>query len=91
MASRELTLGIVLALVGAVTLVYRYKGQNGRLVQIIRRDGGVHYLSLLGWSCQHPRMFHVIHNSQHATNSPQDGHRHHLDSYSHVGMLQWTP
>jgi hypothetical protein len=38
----------VLALLGIVTLVIRYKGQDGRLIQVIRRDGGLHYLSLLG-------------------------------------------
>ena len=42
----------MLALLGVVTLVVRYKGQGGRLVQTIRRDGGVHYLSLIGQSCR---------------------------------------
>ncbi|TEB27475.1 hypothetical protein FA13DRAFT_1816390 [Coprinellus micaceus] len=37
----------LLALLGIVTLVIRYKGQDGRLIQVIRRDGGLHYLSLL--------------------------------------------
>jgi hypothetical protein len=41
----------VLALLGIVTLVTRYKGQGNRLVQVIRRDGGLHYLLLIGWSC----------------------------------------
>ncbi|TEB28590.1 hypothetical protein FA13DRAFT_1735433 [Coprinellus micaceus] len=37
----------LLALLGVFALVVRYKGQGGRLVQVIRRDGGLHYLSLL--------------------------------------------
>ncbi|TEB28638.1 hypothetical protein FA13DRAFT_775290 [Coprinellus micaceus] len=37
----------LLMLVGAVTLIVRYKGSGGHLIQVIRRDGGVHYLSLL--------------------------------------------
>ncbi|TEB28620.1 hypothetical protein FA13DRAFT_1815723 [Coprinellus micaceus] len=36
-----------LAVLGVVTIVVRYKGQGGRLVQVISRDGGLHYLSLL--------------------------------------------
>jgi hypothetical protein len=35
-----------------MTLVARYKGQGGVLVQVICRDGGLHYLSLLGECCQ---------------------------------------
>ena len=41
----------VLALLGVVTLITRYRGQGGGVVQVIRRDGGIHYLSLLG---KHP-------------------------------------
>ncbi|TEB21346.1 hypothetical protein FA13DRAFT_1800006 [Coprinellus micaceus] len=37
----------ILALLGIVTLVTRYRGKGGRLVQVIRRDGRIHYLSLL--------------------------------------------
>ena len=37
---------------GVITLAVRYKGQSGRLIQVIRRDGGVYYLSLLGMPCQ---------------------------------------
>jgi hypothetical protein len=43
---------VVLALLGVATLVIRYNGQGGRLVQVIRRDGGRHYISLLGWARQ---------------------------------------
>jgi hypothetical protein len=39
---------IVLAILGIATLIVRYKGTGSRLLQVIRRDGGVHYLSLLG-------------------------------------------
>jgi hypothetical protein len=37
---------------GVITLAVRYRGQGGRLIQVLRRDGGVYYLSLLGmlWS-----------------------------------------
>ncbi|TEB28585.1 hypothetical protein FA13DRAFT_1735423 [Coprinellus micaceus] len=38
---------ILLALLGVATLVIRYNGQGGRLVQVIRRDGGRHYISQL--------------------------------------------
>ncbi|TEB28622.1 hypothetical protein FA13DRAFT_1815724 [Coprinellus micaceus] len=38
---------IVLSLLGVMTFVARYKGQGSRLVQVIRRDGGINYLSLL--------------------------------------------
>ncbi|TEB28599.1 hypothetical protein FA13DRAFT_1793780 [Coprinellus micaceus] len=37
----------VLALLGVVTVVIRYRGQGGRLFRVISWDGGVHYLSLL--------------------------------------------
>ncbi|TEB28588.1 hypothetical protein FA13DRAFT_1735429 [Coprinellus micaceus] len=37
----------LLAMLGIMTLVARYKGQGGVLVQVIRRDGGLNYLSLL--------------------------------------------
>ncbi|TEB11406.1 hypothetical protein FA13DRAFT_1823768 [Coprinellus micaceus] len=36
-----------LALLGIVTLVARYKGQGSHLLQVIRRDGGIHFLSLV--------------------------------------------
>ncbi|TEB28625.1 hypothetical protein FA13DRAFT_774479 [Coprinellus micaceus] len=38
----------LLALLGALTLAIRYRGQRGGLVNVICRDGGSHYLSLLG-------------------------------------------
>ncbi|KAJ3516851.1 hypothetical protein NMY22_g14109 [Coprinellus aureogranulatus] len=37
---------VCLLLLAIVTLVLRYRGQNGRLVQIIRRDGGLYYIAL---------------------------------------------
>ncbi|TEB28578.1 hypothetical protein FA13DRAFT_1815710 [Coprinellus micaceus] len=37
----------ILALVGVATLRSRYKGTRGSLLRVIRRDGGIHYLSLL--------------------------------------------
>ncbi|TEB28641.1 hypothetical protein FA13DRAFT_1793808 [Coprinellus micaceus] len=38
---------ILLFGLGALTLVVRYKGQGGRLLRVLRRDGGIHYMSLL--------------------------------------------
>ena len=38
----------VLALLGIVALVTRYRRRGNRLVQVVRRDGGLHYLTLLG-------------------------------------------
>jgi hypothetical protein len=38
----------VLALLGVVTLIVRYRGQSGGVIQCLRRDGGMHYLTLLG-------------------------------------------
>ncbi|TEB28628.1 hypothetical protein FA13DRAFT_774572 [Coprinellus micaceus] len=37
----------LLSLMGVITLAVRYRGQGGRLIQVLRRDGGVYYLSLL--------------------------------------------
>lgn len=37
-------------MLGVVTFVVRYKGQGSQLVRVIRRDAGLYYLSLLGWS-----------------------------------------
>ncbi|TEB21339.1 hypothetical protein FA13DRAFT_1799994 [Coprinellus micaceus] len=37
----------VLALLGIFALVTRYRGHSGDLVKVIRRDSGLHYLSLL--------------------------------------------
>lgn len=41
---------VVLALLGVVTVIVRYRGQGGRLVRVISWDGGAHYMSLLGES-----------------------------------------
>ncbi|KAJ3538435.1 hypothetical protein NMY22_g5170 [Coprinellus aureogranulatus] len=38
---------IILAL---ATIVLRYRGQNGRFIQVLRRDGGIYYLALAGQS-----------------------------------------
>ncbi|TEB24805.1 hypothetical protein FA13DRAFT_1287540 [Coprinellus micaceus] len=38
----------VLFLVGVTTFAVRYKGHGGGLVRVMLRDGGLHYLSLLG-------------------------------------------
>ncbi|TEB29782.1 hypothetical protein FA13DRAFT_595242 [Coprinellus micaceus] len=38
---------VVLALLAAMTVIVRYKGQGGKIIHVIRRDGGLHYLSLL--------------------------------------------
>ena len=38
----------VLAGIGVAALVMRYRGQRGPLVRVIRRDGAIHHLSLLG-------------------------------------------
>ncbi|TEB28572.1 hypothetical protein FA13DRAFT_1793766 [Coprinellus micaceus] len=46
-AYMNLAATLVLALVGVATLAVRYKGHRGQLVQVIRRDGGAYYLSLL--------------------------------------------
>ncbi|TEB28574.1 hypothetical protein FA13DRAFT_1793767 [Coprinellus micaceus] len=35
---------IVLAGLGVAALVMRYKGHEGRLVQVLRRDGGIYYM-----------------------------------------------
>jgi hypothetical protein len=48
---------IVLALLGIVTLVARYKGQGSHLLQVIRRDGGIHFLSLVGELPSSPPQF----------------------------------
>ncbi|KAJ3545572.1 hypothetical protein NMY22_g2378 [Coprinellus aureogranulatus] len=38
----------VLLLLAAATLIVRYKGRSGRVVHVLRRDGGIHYVSLAG-------------------------------------------
>ncbi|KAJ3529338.1 hypothetical protein NMY22_g9037 [Coprinellus aureogranulatus] len=38
----------VLSLLAGVALVVRYRGHNGRLVQVLRRDGGLYYIALAG-------------------------------------------
>lgn len=43
----------VLLLAAIATLVVRYRGRSSRLLQVIRRDGGVYYLALAGKSCLH--------------------------------------
>ncbi|TEB28643.1 hypothetical protein FA13DRAFT_1793810 [Coprinellus micaceus] len=37
----------LLNIIGVVTLVVRYKAQAGRLLQVVRRDGSIYYLSVL--------------------------------------------
>ena len=39
---------IVLTLLGVVAIFKRYKCHGGQLVQVIRRDGGMYYLCLIG-------------------------------------------
>ncbi|KAJ3517718.1 hypothetical protein NMY22_g13902 [Coprinellus aureogranulatus] len=38
----------VLLFLGGAALVLRYKGHKGRLIQILRRDGGVYFIALAG-------------------------------------------
>lgn len=38
----------VLLVVAIATFIVRYKGRSGRLVQVMRRDGGVYYIALAG-------------------------------------------
>ncbi|KAJ3548141.1 hypothetical protein NMY22_g1375 [Coprinellus aureogranulatus] len=38
----------VLFLLAGVALIVRYQGHNGRLVQVLRRDGGLYYIALAG-------------------------------------------
>ena len=38
----------MLNIIGVVTLVVRYKAQAGRLLQVVRRDGSIYYLTVLG-------------------------------------------
>jgi hypothetical protein len=42
------TIGTVLAILGVTALIVRYKGQRGRLFQVIWRDGGLQYITLIG-------------------------------------------
>ncbi|TEB28652.1 hypothetical protein FA13DRAFT_1735487 [Coprinellus micaceus] len=43
----DLAATAILALLGVATLFVRFKGHGGRLIQVLRRDGGIQYLSLL--------------------------------------------
>ena len=35
-------------LLGVATFYVRYKGQGSPLIQVLRRDGGLYYMSMLG-------------------------------------------
>ena len=41
---------LVLLVTAITTLFRRYKGENGRLLRVIRRDDGAYYLTLAGQS-----------------------------------------
>lgn len=38
----------VLLILAIITVTVRYKGHNGRLFEVIRRDGGLYYITLAG-------------------------------------------
>lgn len=46
-ARTDMRLAVLLVL-AIVTIAIRYKGHNGKLVQVLRRDGGAYYLALAG-------------------------------------------
>ncbi|TEB28613.1 hypothetical protein FA13DRAFT_1711638 [Coprinellus micaceus] len=50
----------ILVLLGIETLVARYKGQRAPLVQVIRRDGGIHYLSLIDIFKTWPKVIRMV-------------------------------
>lgn len=76
----------MLNIIGVVTLVVRYKAQAGRLLQVVRRDGSIYYLSVLG-SFPPLSLIHAIYIRNSWTSSYQTR----LRNYSFVCIAPGKP
>lgn len=47
-SSNPLSMSTVLLVVAIATFIVRFKGLSGRLIQVMRRDGGAYYIALAG-------------------------------------------